>query len=61
MKTAKRSLTDAHHHLADLLDLVRGGVVVELVNGKRGITEAYLVPPKVAEALLRPEGEEAEA
>lgn len=51
------TLTEAHHHLGDLLFLVRQGKVVRIINGTRNQVAAYLVPPKVMQVV----GEELEA
>jgi hypothetical protein len=45
MTIVQKNLTEAHHHLGDLLELVKHGDTVCLVNGTRQTVIAYIAPP----------------
>lgn len=47
------TLTEAHHHLGDLLFKVRQGKVVRIINGTRNQVAAYLVPPRMLEETIK--------
>lgn len=56
--TVKKSLTEAHHKLGDILDLLRRNQIVELVHGKSHATVAYMVPPNRMSETCSSESEE---
>lgn len=51
MAVIQRTLTEAHHHLGDILDQVKHQHVIMLVNATRDSVAAVIVAPEVWEAL----------
>jgi hypothetical protein len=46
-------LTEAHHHLGDLLQKVRQGHIIRIVNGTRNQVAGYLVPPGTMDRIAQ--------
>lgn len=45
MIIVEATLTDAHHHLGELLQEVKRGKVVEVYNATQQFVVCYMVPP----------------
>jgi PHD/YefM family antitoxin component YafN of YafNO toxin-antitoxin module len=57
MANIQKTLTEAHHHLGDLLDLVKQQHAVHIINATRERVAAIMISPEMWEKMQSSNGD----